>query len=49
MVGALTPSQMKIWSELDVSEKEIFYEIEDNNSRDDFLQKKKIRNSKSGG
>ena len=49
LVGALTPSQMKIWSELDVFEKEIFYEIDDNNSRDDFLQRKKIRNSKSGG
>ena len=27
---------------MDVSEKEIFYEIEDNNSRDDFLQRKKL-------
>ena len=42
LVGALTPSQMKVWSELDVSEKEIFYEIDDNNSRDDFLQRKKL-------
>ena len=42
LVGTLTPSQMKVWSELDVSEKEIFYEIDDNNSRDDFLQRKKL-------